>query len=181
MKNVPSLENRLITHYLTQINEKKIRFVDIDKNLNYMVREKILDRLIQKNKECFRKRIHESLRNELIVATAKNKNIDCDMRMLDNGVELTREYIEDVWIYFKEPRMMYCVIDSTDPIDLENVEEEDIIMMSDSYKDLKSFTKENDDYSIIHIESNVYGPIRQFHHPQWENIHTYIKNPKEEL
>lgn len=181
MEGVASLEDKLIAHYVTQINEKKIRFVDIDKKLNYMVREKILRGLIQKNRIRFNNHVHESLRNELIVATAKNKTIDCDMRMVDNGVELTREYIEDIWIYFKEPRMMYYLIDLTEPIDLENVEEEDIIIMSDNYKDLEVFTRENDDYSIIHTESNVYGPIRQFHHPQWENIHTYIKNPKEEL
>jgi hypothetical protein len=180
MEGVASLEHKLIAHYVFQINEKKIRFVDIDKKLNYMVREKILHGLIQKNRIRFNNRVHESLRNELIVATAKNKNIDCDMRMVHNGIEITREYIEDIWIYFKEPRMMYYLIDLTEPIVLENIEEEDIIIMSDSYKDIEVFTRENNDYSIIHIESNIYGPIRQFHHPQWENIHTYI-NPKEEL
>lgn len=180
MKIVPSLENSIIAHYVTQINEKKIKFVDIDKKLTHMIREKILDSLIQKKRDCFSKRIHESIRNELVVATAKNTNIDYDMRMVYNDIEITRECIEDIWIYFEESRMMYCLVDSTYPIDLENVEEEDIIMMSDSYKDLEVFTKENDNYSIIHIESNVYGPIRQYQHPQWENIHTCII-PKKEL
>lgn len=176
ISNVPSLEAKLITYYVNQIKEKKIKFIDIEKKLGYVIREKVLFYLIENYRNHFYKTIYESLRNELLVATAKNIDIDEDMRYIHDGMNFAREYVRDILIHLQEPRILYGIVN----INEEDVNEydprfvEEFELISDNYKDLEIYMKNHqssNEYSIIQYETSTYGPIKEYEHPQWESIY----------
>jgi hypothetical protein len=179
-----SLEYQLLKYYLTQIEERKITFTTLAPSLSCDIHDKLLDMIIGNAKTHFRDFIHNDLRAELLVITAKEVIIYEDMCRRWNPVDMayTRAYVRDIYITLPHMRIMYALVHMDDVADNAEddavaLDEDDIIMMSDNYTDLVNIIPEDSSIhtKIIQISMNVYQPIKEYVHPNWKSIYKFAE------
>ena len=166
------LKKQLMYYYLRMIREKKIKYIDIEKKLPYLVRDELLGLLIEEGRYNFRTQHYMDLKTELMISTAKNVEITEDMAFVDTGNGMDNEYVQDIEITFKEPRLMYALVEDPDPLLLEDPE--NIIMVSDLREDLETVAAQED--NIMEIFTERFPSIIQHQHPSWERIIKFVKN-----
>lgn len=169
MSTPQTLEKQLYNYYLRMIREKKINFKDISEKLPYMVRDKIINLLIEDARCDYLNNHYQDLKTELLVATAKKVEIYEDMRLVHHADGQDRELVRDIYIRFKEPRQMFAILDTD-----EYEEEDDINMMSNNREDLKCYTEYGDE--IVEIFVDFYKQINEYEHPAWEQIYKFVEN-----
>lgn len=175
-----TLKNTIIESLAKAILERKIKFMDIRDKLPTMLRGELLELLITKSKKYFNTKIHDNLRTELMVKTCLDIEIHEDMVMVGQGNEIDRELIRDIVIKFDSPRIIYTIVSDIDMINsgevaLDELEEEDIIMASDNYKEVKQKAEElNLTDHIIELDATEYT-IKEFQHPNWPRTMEFIR------
>lgn len=175
-----TLKNTIIESLAKAILERKIKFMDVRDTLPTMLREELLELLIAKSKQYFNTKIYDNLRTELMVKTCLDIEIYEDMVMIGQGNEIDRELIRDIVIKFNSPRIIYTIVIDIDMINsgevsLDELDEEDIIMASDNYKEVYQKAKElNLTDHIIELDAKEYT-IREFQHPNWPRTMEFIR------
>ena len=167
MPTPQTLEKQLITYYLRMIREKQINFKDLEKKLPYIVRDKILNLLIEDGRCHYRNHHYQDLKTELMVATAESVEINEDMCLVHDIDGCDRELVRDVYIQFKEPRQMFAILDTD-----EYEEPDDINIMSDCREDLEYHTF-NGSLPISEIFVDFFRGVNEFKHPSWERIYPF--------
>lgn len=168
MPTPQTLEKQLYNYYLTMIREKKINFKDISEKLPYMLREKIMNLLIEDARCDYLNNHYQDLKTELLLATAKNVEIYEDMHLVLHADGPDRELVRDIYIRFKEPRQMFAILDTD-----EYEEEDDINIMSNNREDLEKYTQYG--HEIVEIFVDFYKQ-REYEHPAWDQIFKFAAN-----
>lgn len=168
MPTPQTLENQLYNYYVRMIREKKINFKDISEKLPYLVRDKIINFLIEDARCDYLNTHYQDLKTELLVATSKKVEIYEDMRLVHHADGQDRELVRDIYIRFKEPRQMFAILDTD-----EYEEEDDINMMSNNREDLKCYTEYG--HEIVEIFVDFYKQINEYEHPAWEQIYKFVE------
>ena len=165
------LKTQLLEYYAKQINERKIHFTDLDPHLQFDVRWELLALLSHQAKNEFMENHFLDLKTELMIATAENVEIYEDMRLVHDMDMIDREYVRDISIRFKHPRLMYAIVD----IDDEEIlyDEDNIIMMSDCRSDLEKSGYEFGE--IVELYVDYYHGINEYEHPSWERIFPFAE------
>ena len=175
--NMISLQNMLCSQYADLIEQGKVNFAFIEDKIPDLVREQLLDVLIEKDKKKFRKDIYDDLRTELLLATSKDIDYEVDMRSVWNGEFYERDMVKTLHIQFKEPRYMYAIVE-----DPEMIDDDDYLMISDNEKMLKHFAKNYSDHAqVIYTEISEFGPIDELQHPEWERINHFSSKFMDEM
>lgn len=166
-----NLKTQLLEYYAKQITERKTQFVDLDHHLPFDVRWELIHLLSTQAKNMFMKNHLLHLKTELMVATAENVEIYEDMRLVHNIDGVDREYVRDISIRFKHPRLMYAIVETDDEEIL--YDEDNIIMMSDCRSDL-----ERSKYGfldIVELYVDYYHGINEYEHPSWDRIFNFAE------
>lgn len=169
MPTPQKLKSQLIMYYIKMIREKKIRFKTLEENLPYMLRDEILNLLIEDGRCYYRNHHYQNLKTELMVTTAKTIDINEDMRMVYDIDGCDRELVRDIYIHFKEPRQMFAILDTD-----EYEEPDDINMMSDSREELEYHTL-NGQLPIVEIFVDFFRGVNEYEHPGWERIFKFAE------
>lgn len=165
------LKTIMLKYYLNMIREKKIYFKDIDLLMPYGIRDELLGLLVEEGRFEYRTKYYQDLKSELMVAAAKDVEINMDMMMVNYGDSSDRELVRDLTIIFKEPRSMYAVVHDPDP---EFIDDDDnIIMMSDTLDDFGEYL--DDEENIVQIFTDTFKKINEYQHPAWERIFKHVE------
>jgi hypothetical protein len=169
------LKTKTLDYYVKQIEERKIKFVDLDPKLEHGVREDLIAALRDRARDKFMKDVYEDFSTELMVTTAIEVEINEDMFLVDGPGGIDRDLVQDVYIKFKEPRLMYGIIYQFEDDDNEE-DEDNAIIKSHCRHDLKktAFIKDNG-YKIIEFFTDTYDEINQHGHPSWERIFKFAE------
>ena len=165
MPSPQSLQKQLLSYYLNLIREKKIKFTDIEYKLPHMLKNKILNLLIEDGRCYYLNNQYQDLKAELMIATAQSVEVNEDMALVHDIDGVDRELVRDVYIKFKEPRQMFAILDTD-----EYEEEDDINIMSDSREDLLQY-----EMTISEIFVDFYKGINEYRHPCWDKIFKFAE------
>ena len=154
------------------IREKKITFKTLEGKLPYMLRDEILNLLIEDGRCHYRNHHYQDLKSELLIATADSVEIYEDMRLVHDIDGCDRELVRDVYIQFKEPRQMFAILDTD-----EYEEPDDINIMSDSREELEYHTF-NGTLPISEIFVDFFRGINEYEHPGWERIYNFVEKQR---
>lgn len=170
------LKTKTLDYYVNQIEERKIKFVELDPKLGHGLREDLLAALRDRARNKFMKDVYEDFRTELMVATAKEVEIFEDMTLVGGPGGIDRDLVQDVYIKFKEPRLMYGIIWPDEDDDINDADEDNVVMKSDSRSDLEktAWVKDNG-LPIIEFFAESYDEINQHEHPSWERIFKFAE------
>lgn len=170
------LKTKTLDYYVKQIEERRIRFVDLDLKLGRGIREHLIASLRNRARDKFMKTVYEDFRTELMVATAKEVEIFEDMTLVGGPGGIDRDLVQDVYIKFKEPRLMYGIIWQYEGDDDNEADEDNVVMKSDSRSDLEktAWVKDNG-LQIGEYFTDTYDEINQHEHPSWERIFNFAQ------
>ena len=169
------LKTKTLDYYVNQIEERKIRFVDLDPKLGHCIREDLLAVLRGRAHDYFMKNIYEDFCTELMIATAENIEINEDMFLVDGPGGIDRELVRDIYIKFKEQRMMYGIIFQFEN-DEDDIDEDNVVMKSHCRSDLENTDLVTDSgLPIIQFFTDKYDEINEIEHPSWERIFKFAQ------
>lgn len=171
-----NLKRTLMEYYIQKIREKKIGFAQLEHNLPSMLRNELLDILIEEDRSLHHNKFYEDLKSELLVNSAEKIDVNEDMVLVWDGEMNDRQLVRDIHIQFREPRLMYAILDTD-----EYEEPDDINIMSDCRKDLEYYTY-NGTLPISEIMVDFYRGIKEHSHPNWGKIYKCIEKrlPRDE-
>ena len=175
MQTPQKLTDQLLQYYIQQIQEEKIRFVDLEKKLPISIANLITFLLRRDAIKKYKETQFEEFKTELLVSTAEKIEIHEDMRLVHDIDGVDREYVRDISIKFKDARKMYAVVEDPHPDFL--MDQDNIIMMSDRKEELeKAFNlNHDDDLFLVEIFVDYYHTINEYEHPSWERIFKYVE------
>ena len=164
-----NLKRTLMEYYIQKIREKEIDFAQLEHYLPNMLRSELLDILIEEDRSLHHQQFHDDLKSELLVNSAKKIEVNEDMVLVWDGEMNDRQLVRDIHIQFREPRLMYAILDTD-----EYEEPDDINIMSDCRKDLEYYTY-NGTLPITEVIVDFYRGIKEFSHPNWEKLYKCIE------
>ncbi len=169
------LKKQTLDYYVKQIEERKIKFVDLDPKLGQGIREDLIATLRNRARDRFMKTVYEDFRTELMVATAEEVEIFEDMTLVGGPDGIDRDLVRDIYIKFKEPRLMYGIMWQYEDDDNE-AEEDNVVMKSDSRSDLvKTDWAQDNGLPIGEYFTDTYDEINQYEHPSWKRIFKFAQ------
>ena len=170
------LKTKTLDYYVQQIEERNIKFVDLGPKLGHGLREDLIAALRYRARDKFMKNVYEDFQTELMIATAEEVEINEDMTLVGGPEGMDRDLVQDVYIKFKEPRLIFVIVWQYEDDDDNEPDEENVVMKSDSRSDLEktAWVKDNG-LSIREYFTETYDEINQHEHPSWERIFKFAQ------
>jgi hypothetical protein len=124
-----TLEEVCLRSLQDQLDSKQITLKILERNLNSVVYNKLLEILIEKSRTKYMQSTFKFLKGELLVKTAHNISVDEDMQLLYDPEtdEVDREYVRNIYIDHKYSGdiNMGNYIEETDEIELREYMDDD--------------------------------------------------------